>query len=76
MTENRVRVERARLRELARQTLEAFRKLNSAAAEASYPGNGKGNGGGMPGAENMSGAIQLLEEVLAEIKKTAGGARG
>jgi hypothetical protein len=57
--------EKERLRELACQTLEAYRSLNSVAAEASYGRNGDVDGDG------LARAGELLEAVIAEIKGTA-----
>jgi len=59
-----VREERDRFRELASQTLEAYRNLNTVAAEASF-----GRDGGVDG-DGLARASQLLESVLAEIKGT------
>ncbi len=56
--------EQMRLRELASQTLDAYRELNSAAAEVSFKRNGP------PDADGLARASKLLEGVLAEIKRT------
>jgi hypothetical protein len=63
----RMRKEGLRLRELARRTLEAYRKLNEAAADAAFVGNRELNG------ESVSRAGQLLEGVIAEINGHANG---
>jgi hypothetical protein len=57
--------EQARLRELARRTLEAYRQLNSAAAAFSFENNKR------PSNDNLTRAGELLEAVVAEIKGTA-----
>jgi hypothetical protein len=57
--------EKVRLRELACRTLEAYRNLNTVAAEASLLGSDKPNG------EGLTRAGELLEVVIAEIKGTA-----
>lgn len=54
-----------RLRELAGRTLEAYRRLNTAAAEAAYSKNGDLKG------EELSRAGELLEKVVAELKGAA-----
>ena len=54
-----------RYRELASQTLEAYRNLNTVAAEASFGRNGSVDGDG------LARASELLESVLSEIKGTA-----
>ena len=54
--------ERDRYRELASQTLEAYRNLNTVAAEASFGRNGSVDGAG------LARASELLESVLAEIE--------
>lgn len=64
MAKKHVREERDRLRELASQTLEAYRNLNTIAAEASF-----GRNGGIDG-DGLARASELLESVLAEIKGT------
>lgn len=64
MAKKQVREERDRFRELASQTLEAYRNLNTVAAEASF-----GRDGGVDG-DGLARASQLLESVLAEIKGT------
>ncbi len=57
--------EKVRLRELASQTLEAYRNLNSAAAEASI------THGDRPPGNGLARAGELLEAVVSEIKGTA-----
>lgn len=57
--------EKVRLRELARRTLEAYRKLNSAAADASFTRNRELD------REPLNSAGELLEGVIAEIKGPA-----
>jgi len=64
VAKKQVREERDRFRELASQTLEAYRNLNTVAAEASF-----GRDGGVDG-DGLARASQLLESVLAEIKGT------
>jgi hypothetical protein len=64
MSNNGPREERARLRELAAQTLEAYRNLNSVAASAAYAGNSQ------PNREGLARAGELLEAVIAELKGT------
>lgn len=56
---------RSQLRELASRTLEAYRTLNSAAAEASYVGSAK------PPGNSLARASELLEGVVTEIKGTS-----
>lgn len=65
MSKKQIRDERDRLRELACQTLEAYRNLNSVAAEASF-----GRNGGVEG-DGLARAGELLEAVIAEIRDTA-----
>lgn len=62
--------DKARLRELATQTLEAYRSLNTVAAEASFAGNSDTNG------EGLNRAGKLLETVIAELKTTTNGSDG
>ncbi len=62
MSESQLKDEKARLRELARKTLEAYRKLNSAAADASFARERQLN------REPLKSASELLEGVVAEIK--------
>jgi len=62
--------DKVRLRELARQTLEAYRSLNSVAAEASLLGHKTPNG------EGLARAGELLESVITEIKGTKAAAVG
>ena len=57
--------EKARFRELAERTLEAYRKLNSAAAEASFPRGRQVKG------EELTRASELLESVVAALKGAA-----
>jgi hypothetical protein len=57
--------ETLRLRELAGRTLEAYRRLNTAAAAAAYSDNGRQRG------EEVSRAGELLEKVVAELKGAA-----
>lgn len=64
MAKKQAREERDRFRELASQTLEAYRNLNTVAAEASF-----GRNGGVDG-DGLARASELLETVLAEIKGT------
>lgn len=65
MAGNNSKAEQKRLRELARQTLEAYRELNAAAAESAFVRSGGPNG------ESMVRACELLEAVLAELRGTA-----
>ncbi|MEE9132546.1 MAG: hypothetical protein V3U13_03210 [Gemmatimonadota bacterium] len=65
MSSKQLKDEKARLRELACRTLEAYRNLNTVAAEASLLGNDK------PDGEGLTRASELLEVVIAEIKGTA-----
>lgn len=67
MADDKPKTQKKRLRELARQTLAAFRELNAAAAEASFMGNQGPNG------ESMVRAGDLLEAVLAEIRGNTEG---
>jgi hypothetical protein len=70
VAKKQAREERDRYRELASQTLEAYRSLNTVAAEASF-----GRNGGVDG-DGLARAGELLEAVLAEIKgapKNPGG---
>ncbi len=62
MGKKKVIDERIRLRELACQTLEAYRSINSAAAAASFTHPDSGNG------EGLTRAGELLEAVVTEIK--------
>lgn len=62
MAKKQTREEQDRYRELASQTLEAYRNLNAVAAEASF-----GRNGGVEG-DGLARAGELLESVLAEIK--------
>ena len=64
MANEKEKAERKRLRDLARKTLEAYRELNAAAAEASLIGK-KG-----PNGDSMVRAGDILEGVLAEIRGT------
>jgi hypothetical protein len=59
--------DKARLRDLATQTLEAYRSLNTVAAEASFAGNSTSNG------EGLDRAGKLLETVIAELKTKTNG---
>lgn len=65
LSRKQLKDEKARLRELACRTLEAYRNLNTVAAEASLLGNDK------PDGEGLTRAGELLEVVIAEIKGTA-----
>lgn len=67
MADDEPKTQKKRLRELARQTLAAFRELNAAAAEASFI-RAKG-----PNGESMVRAGDLLEAVLAEIRGNTKG---
>lgn len=60
-----LRTDKERLRDLARQTLEAYRSLNTVAAEASFGRNGGAK------SEGLSRAGELLESVVSEIKGTS-----
>jgi len=60
--------DKVRLREMARQVLEAYRSLNSVAAEASLLGHKTPNG------EGLARAGELLESVITEIKGTKAAA--
>ncbi len=64
MSKKQIKEERDRLRQLACQTLEAYRNLNTVAAEASF-----GRNGGVDG-DGLARAGELLEAVIAEIKST------
>jgi len=69
VTVNKLDKERQeRLRALARQTLEAYRVLNEAAADASLPVRARKNGNG------LDRAGELLEKVLADLKQVPAGA--
>lgn len=57
-----LRTDKERLRDLARQTLEAYRSLNTVAAEASFGRNGGAKN------EGLTRAGELLESVVSEIK--------
>jgi hypothetical protein len=65
LAEGRSLSEKARLRELARRTLEAYRKLNSAAAQASFARNPAPNG------DPLADVSEVLEGVLADIRGTS-----
>jgi hypothetical protein len=65
MAGEKSKAEQKRLRELARQTLEAYRELNAAAAESAFVRSDGPNG------ESMVRAGELLESVLAELRGTA-----
>ncbi|NIN72304.1 MAG: hypothetical protein GTO46_10395 [Gemmatimonadetes bacterium] len=65
MAGQKSKAEQKRLRELARQTLEAYRELNAAAAETAFV---RSNG---PNGESMARAGELLESVIAELRGTA-----
>lgn len=62
MAGTKSKAEQKRLRELARQTLEAYRELNAAAAESAFVRSDGPNG------ESMARAGELLESVLAELR--------
>jgi hypothetical protein len=62
--------DKVRFRELACQTLEAYRSLNTVAAEASLLGHQQPDGDG------LARAGELLESVIAEIKGTAKAVAG
>jgi len=64
MVGEKSKAEQKRLRELARQTLEAYRELNAAAAESAFVRSD-------PNGESMIRAGELLESVLAELRGTA-----
>ena len=64
------REKQQRLRALAGQTLEAYRALNEAAADASLPERARRNG------DDLSKAGDLLEAVLAELKEMPAGVAG
>jgi hypothetical protein len=70
LSENHVRKDQARLRDLARRTLEAYRSLNAAAARAAFSRNAGSNGDG------LVQAGELLEAVIAEIKASGWSAAG
>ncbi len=65
MSKNNTKNDKARIRELAQRTLEAYRKLNSAAAEASFSRSRKTE------AEDLTRAGELLEAVVADLKGAA-----
>jgi len=65
VSKKQVKEERDRLRELACQTLEAYRNLNTVAAEASFGRNGSVD------SEGLARASELLEAVISEIRNTA-----
>ena len=67
MADEESKREKRRLRELACQTLAAFRELNAAAAEASLIGS-KG-----PNGESMVRVGDLLEAVLVAIRGNTKG---
>ena len=64
---NRLKEQGLHLRELARQTLEAYRNLNEAAAEAAFSRSGSVNGA------RVERANEILEEVVAGIKQAGNG---
>ena len=70
MSKKQAKEERDRLRELACQTLEAYRNINTVAAEASF-----GRNGGVDG-DGLARAGELLEAVIAEIKGAAKSSAG
>lgn len=63
MSKKQMTEEKIRLRELASQTLEAYRSLNSAAAEASTA-----HGESRRGGDGLARASELLESVVTQIK--------
>lgn len=63
MAKTRTKDDQTRLRDLAGRTLEAYRELNSAAAEAAYRDDGK------LGGENLARAGEILESVLSSLKR-------
>ncbi len=67
MTKNRLKEQGLRLRELARQTLEAYRNLNEAAAEAAFSRNGSVNDA------SVERASELLEEVVSGLRQAGNG---
>ena len=67
MTKNRLKEQGLRLRELARQTLEAYRNLNEAAAEAAFSRNGSVN------RASVERASKLLEEVVSGLRQAGNG---
>lgn len=62
MSKKQMIEEKVRLRELASQTLEAYRRLNSAAAEASTGESRRGDG--------LAKASELLQSVVTQINGT------
>lgn len=62
--------DRARLRELASRTLEAYRNLNAVAASAAYAQDGT------PDTSGLVRAGELLEEVIAELRGTVKSSAG
>lgn len=64
MSKKQMTEEKIRLRELASRTLEAYRSLNSAAAEASTARGESRRGDG------LARAGELLESVVTQIKGT------
>ena len=63
LAKNRTKDDQTRLRDLAGRTLEAYRELNSAAAEAAYRDAGK------IGGESLARAGEILESVLSSLKR-------
>jgi hypothetical protein len=59
----RTKNEQTELRDLAGRTLEAYRELNSAAADAAYGDASK------VGGENLARAGEILESVLSSLKR-------
>ncbi len=64
MSKKQMIEEKVRLRELASQTLEAYRRLNSAAAEASTAQGESRRGDG------LAKASELLQSVVTQINGT------
>ncbi|UCF20371.1 MAG: hypothetical protein JSU87_02905 [Gemmatimonadota bacterium] len=65
MSKRDTQADKTRIRELAQRTLEAYRKLNSAAAEAAFSRSRKNE------AEDLTRAGELLEAVVADLKGAA-----
>jgi hypothetical protein len=65
LSKNGTKEQKVWLRDLAVQTLEAYRNLNSVAADAAFVRNSK------PHTTELNRASEILEAVIAEIKGTS-----
>jgi hypothetical protein len=65
LSKNGTKEQKVWLRDLAVQTLEAYRNLNSVAADAAFVRNAKAH------TTELNRASEILEAVIAEIKGTS-----